>query len=151
VIVNVSSVAGRVPAVPIVWSYMASKQALSAMSDALALELEPFGIRVLSIEPGWFKTGIVAKAGRPSGNGSPYRTLDAAVVALMEGVIACGVDPETVANAIVDAVESDDGRIHVVVGYDAEFLLNQYRSLSESEMTSFYKQLIGINGPTPVG
>jgi NAD(P)-dependent dehydrogenase (short-subunit alcohol dehydrogenase family) len=151
VIVNVSSVAGRVPAVPIVWSYMASKQALSAMSDALALELEPFGIRVLSIEPGWFKTGIVAKAARPSGNGSPYRTLDAAVVALMEGVIACGVDPGTVANAVVDAVESDDRRIHVPVGYDAEFLLNQYRSLSESEMTSFYKQLIGINGLTPVG
>jgi NAD(P)-dependent dehydrogenase (short-subunit alcohol dehydrogenase family) len=151
VIINISSVAGRVPAVPIVWSYMASKQALSAMSDSLALELEPFGIRVLSIEPGWFKTGIVAKAGRPSGGDSAYRTLDAAVVALMESVIACGVDPGTVANAVVDAVDSDDGRIHVLVGYDAEFLLNQYRSLSESEMTAFYKQLIGIKPPTPVG
>jgi NAD(P)-dependent dehydrogenase (short-subunit alcohol dehydrogenase family) len=151
VIVNVSSVAGRVPAVPIVWSYMASKQALSAMSDALALELEPFGIRVVSIEPGWFKTGIVAKAGRPSGDNSPYHMLDAAVVALMEGVVACGVDPGDVAAAVVDAVENDDGRIHVLVGYDAEFLLDQYRSLSEPEMTSFYKQLIGIKDPTPVG
>jgi NAD(P)-dependent dehydrogenase (short-subunit alcohol dehydrogenase family) len=150
VIVNISSVAGRVPAVPIVWSYMASKQALSAMSDSLALELEPFGIRVLSIEPGWFKTEIVGKAGRPSGGDSPYRTLDAAVVALMESVVACGLDPGTVANAVVDAVKSDDGRMHILVGYDAEFLLNQYRSLGESEMTSFYKQLIGIEAPTPV-
>jgi len=147
VIVNISSVAGRVPAVPIVWSYMASKHALSALSDALAMELEPFGIRVLSIEPGWFQTEIVAKACRPSGGDSPYRTLDSAVVALMEGVVACGVDPGAVADAVVDAVENDDGRIHVLVGYDAEFLLDQHHSLSEPQMTSFYKQLIGIKAP----
>jgi NAD(P)-dependent dehydrogenase (short-subunit alcohol dehydrogenase family) len=150
VIVNISSVAGRVPAVPIVWSYMASKQALSALSDALALELEPFGIRVVSIEPGWFKTGIVAKACRPSGADSPYRTLDCAVVALMENVVSSGVDAGVVADAVLDAVESDDGRTHVLVGYDAEFLLDQYHSLSEREMRSLYKQLIGIKNPTPV-
>jgi NAD(P)-dependent dehydrogenase (short-subunit alcohol dehydrogenase family) len=151
VVVNVSSVAGRVPAVPIVWSYMASKHALSVLSDALALELEPFGIRVISIEPGWFKTEIVAKACRPPDGDSPYRTLDAAVVALMEGVVACGVEAGAVADAVVDAVENDAGRTHILVGYDAEFVLDQYQSLSEPQMTSFYKQLIGIKAPTPVG
>jgi NAD(P)-dependent dehydrogenase (short-subunit alcohol dehydrogenase family) len=151
VVVNVSSVAGRVPAVPIVWSYMASKHALSVLSDALALELEPFGIKVISIEPGWFKTEIVAKASRPPDGDSSYRTLDAAVVALMERVVAWGLEAGAVADAVVDAVENDDGRIHILVGYDAEFVLGQYQSLSEPEMTSLYKQMIGIKAPTPVG
>jgi len=151
VIVNISSVAGRLPAVPIVWSYMASKHALSAMSDALALELEPFGIRVISIEPGWFRTDIVDKAWRPPAGDSPYRTLDAAVVATMETAVNSGGEPEAVADAVVDAVANDDGRIHVIVGYEAEFLLDQYQSLSEPEMTSFYKELIDMAAPAPVG
>lgn len=149
VVVNISSVAGRVPAVPIVWSYMASKHALSALSDALALELEPFGIRVISIEPGWFRTGIVDKACRPPGGDSPYRTLDAAVVATMESAVTFGGEASAVADAVVDAVANEDGRIHILVGYDAEFLLDQYQSLSEPEMTSFYKEL--IDSAQPVG
>ncbi len=124
---------------------------MSVLSDALALELEPFGIRVISIEPGWFKTEIVAKASRPPDGDSSYRTLDAAVVALMERVVAWGLEAGAVADAVVDAVENDDGRIHILVGYDAEFVLGQYQSLSEPEMTSLYKQMIGIKAPTPVG
>jgi NAD(P)-dependent dehydrogenase (short-subunit alcohol dehydrogenase family) len=62
--VNVSSVAGRVPSPPIFWSYTASKHGLSVLSDALSMELAPMGIRVLCVEPGFFKTDIIAKASR---------------------------------------------------------------------------------------
>lgn len=49
-IINVSSVNGRI-ATPIVGAYSASKFALEALSDALRVELTPFGVRVVVIEP----------------------------------------------------------------------------------------------------
>jgi NAD(P)-dependent dehydrogenase (short-subunit alcohol dehydrogenase family) len=56
-IINVSSVSGRV-ATPIVGAYAASKFALEAISDALRVELAPFGVRVVIIEPDSSPTGI---------------------------------------------------------------------------------------------
>jgi NAD(P)-dependent dehydrogenase (short-subunit alcohol dehydrogenase family) len=145
VIVNVSSVAGRVAGVPIHWSYMASKHGLSVLSDALAFEVEPFGIRVISIEPGFFKTDIFAKGARPAAGDSPYRTLEDAVVAFMDGGIAGAADAHLIAQVIVDAVERDDGRIHVLVGDDAQFFMSQSQSLTDAELAAFYKEAIGVD------
>ena len=58
VIVNVSSLSGRVPGTPYSSMYSASKSAINAVSESLATEVEPFGIRVVSIEPGFFDTAI---------------------------------------------------------------------------------------------
>ncbi|HEY4180949.1 MAG TPA: SDR family NAD(P)-dependent oxidoreductase [Kofleriaceae bacterium] len=60
-IVNVSSVSGRIPA-PILGAYHASKYALEALSDALRMELSPFGIRVVVIEPGTIRTEFASRA-----------------------------------------------------------------------------------------
>src|SRR5260370_23513331 len=54
-IVNVSSVAGRV-ARPLSSVYDSTKHALEAVSDGLRGELEPFGIKVVIIEPGFIIT-----------------------------------------------------------------------------------------------
>src|SRR6266704_598915 len=59
-IVNISSVAGR-GALPFVGPYAASKFGLEAISDSLRRELLPFGVRVIVIEPGSFKTAIWSK------------------------------------------------------------------------------------------
>jgi NAD(P)-dependent dehydrogenase (short-subunit alcohol dehydrogenase family) len=147
VIVNVSSVAGRIPAPPIFWSYFASKHGLSVLSDALAMELAPHGIRVLCIEPGFFKTPIAAKGSRPSDADSPYRTLDDAVVAFIDGGVATGGEAQEIADAIVDAAARDDGPVHVVVADSAKWFLNQAQTLTEAEMISLYEELIGITAP----
>ena len=147
VIVNVSSVAGRIPAPPIFWSYIASKHGLSVLSDALAMELAPHGIRVRCIEPGFFKTPITAKASRPSRGNSPYRSLDDAVVAFIDGGVTGGGEAQEVADAIVDAVARDDGPVHVPVGDSGKWFLNQAQTLTEAEMTSLYEELIGITAP----
>ena len=56
-IVNVSSIAGRV-ATPLMGWYSASKHGIEALSDALRIEVAPFGVKVVLIEPGGFGTGI---------------------------------------------------------------------------------------------
>ncbi len=56
-IINISSVAGRV-ALPLSGAYCGSKFALEAMSDSLRMELNPFGIDVVLIEPGYIPTGF---------------------------------------------------------------------------------------------
>ena len=56
-IINVSSVNGKI-STPIVGAYAASKFALEAISDALRLELAPFGVRVVVIEPSSSPTNI---------------------------------------------------------------------------------------------
>ncbi|HEY0250249.1 MAG TPA: SDR family NAD(P)-dependent oxidoreductase [Kofleriaceae bacterium] len=60
-IINVSSVSGRIPA-PILGAYHASKYALEALSDALRMELQPFGVQVVVIEPGTIRTEFASRA-----------------------------------------------------------------------------------------
>ena len=146
VVVNVSSTAGRVAAFASFWSYMASKHSLSVLSDSLAMELEPFGIRVLSIEPGFVRTPIIEKASRPDGT-SPYSAFDEAAFAFLASGVAGGADPDTLAQAIVDAVDHDDGRVHVLVGDDAHMFVDQYMSSTDAEMAAFFKEVLGLAVP----
>jgi len=110
--------------------------------------LEPFGIRVLSIEPGFVRTPIIEKASRPDGP-SPYGAFDEAAFAFLAGGVAGGADPDSLAQAIVDAVEHDDGRIHVLVGDDAHMFVDQYLSSTDAEMVAFFKEVLGLAVPAP--
>jgi NADP-dependent 3-hydroxy acid dehydrogenase YdfG len=58
-IVNVSSVAGRL-STPLMGWYCASKHALEAVTDALRMEVEPDGVRVILIEPGVVDTELLS-------------------------------------------------------------------------------------------
>ncbi len=74
-IVNVSSIAGRIVA-PSSGVYSASKFALEALSDALRVELRPWNIKVVLIEPGsvntHFADAAAGRARRISSEASPY-------------------------------------------------------------------------------
>jgi len=56
-IVNISSIAGRM-SLPLMGWYCASKHGLEAMTDALRMEVAPYGVKVSLVEPGSFGTGI---------------------------------------------------------------------------------------------
>jgi len=69
-IVNVSSVAGRI-SMPLMAWYCASKHGVEAMTDALRMEVAPYGVRVSLVEPGSFGTGIWDGASYPDEPATP--------------------------------------------------------------------------------
>ncbi|NEA55167.1 SDR family oxidoreductase [Streptomyces sp. SID13666] len=73
-IVNISSVAGRV-SLPMLGWYCASKQGLESVTDALRMETESFGVKVVLIEPGSHRTGIWEQGAEllPAERTSAYR------------------------------------------------------------------------------
>ncbi len=148
-VVNISSCAGRVAGIPIHGSYMASKHALSALSDSLAMEVKPLGVRVVCIEPGFFRTPIFTKSAIPTDAASPYRTLDEAVVRFMFDGADQGAETEAVAEAVVDAIDNDDGRVHFLVGDDAEAFVAQDRASTDAEMRAFYAEVLGVQAGSP--
>ncbi len=79
-IINISSISGTM-ATPFAGVYCASKAALSRLSDSLRMELAPFGVNVMIVEPG----GVQSKFGKNAALGvamapeSYYKPLEAAI------------------------------------------------------------------------
>lgn len=72
-IINTTSIGGQI-AIPFDGMYSASKFALEGLSEALSLELIPFGVKVVILEPGDINTGMSAKpsSGSKTNENSPY-------------------------------------------------------------------------------
>ena len=145
-VVNVTSVAG-IAVGPLSGYYSASKFAMEALSEALRLEVEHFGIRVIVIEPGVIETSFLTISVDYRGDPGPYRALaeqwDGALDVLRGGASAPG--PELVASVIADAVSSDDTRLRWPVGTDAEVVSSTRQSLGYEEFVSTTRETLGID------
>ncbi|MEM9479444.1 MAG: SDR family oxidoreductase [Verrucomicrobiota bacterium] len=109
-IINIGSVAGKVT-YALGGAYCATKHAIEALSDALRLELAPFGIRVVLIEPGTIDTKFYENANSYAVHtgveeSSPYHDF----ASVMKEIInqPSGSPPEVVCKAIVKAIESSN-------------------------------------------
>ncbi|KQC08410.1 MAG: hypothetical protein APR62_04825 [Smithella sp. SDB] len=60
-IVNMSSVSGVLPT-PFAGAYCSTKAALTAFSDSLRMELAPFGVKVITVQPGGIKSNLSINA-----------------------------------------------------------------------------------------
>ena len=124
VVVQISSISGRVVAGPLWGHYAGSKFALEALSEALAYELRPFGIRVVLIEPGSYDTTIGDSIQLSPGLADGRSAYNAAYEH-MEAVgepWALG-DPLDVAQAVVSAIEDVGTPLRVLLGEDAAWYI----------------------------
>ncbi len=128
-IVNISSISGLI-AMPGVSVYAASKHAVEAVTDALRVELQPFGIKVVAVEPGGVKTPIWDKgakrdaAAREDRGTAETRELYAPIVRLLEKLNAKpgGLPSDVRAEVVTEALESSKPKNRYLVGKDAKAL-----------------------------
>jgi NAD(P)-dependent dehydrogenase (short-subunit alcohol dehydrogenase family) len=115
-IVNVSSVTGRIAAIA-QSPYVASKWAFEGLSEGLAQELAPFGIRVVIIEPGVTKSAIFAKnIDAPNSTGA-YEAHYRRMFQFYAIGMANASDPFEVAEVIHTAITTDEHRLRWPVSW----------------------------------
>ena len=120
------AVAGNTP-------YHAAKWAVGGFSDALAMEVAPFGVKVCTLEPGGIRTNWARRAGQnalellpeyEASVGSMLKTLRS-----LEG--RAEGDPRKIADVIVQLANSDDVPVRLILGVDAEKRVQQAESIPE--------------------
>ena len=126
-IVNVSSVAGKVT-IPFAGPYCASKHALEAISDALRVEVAPWKIRVVVVEPGPIATRFGERTREATARiltaPGPYSSFYANAERASEKEFQRGKrGPEVVARVIVRAIESRHPRTRYRVAPLAKILV----------------------------
>jgi NAD(P)-dependent dehydrogenase (short-subunit alcohol dehydrogenase family) len=117
-IVNIGSVAGFVP-MPFQAVYAATKHALAGWTESLDLEVRPFGIRAILIQPGFFRTDIDRKSSVGSLPKRVYERKRTRVVEKLRLSVESGDDPVKVAEAVVQASTKKHPNTRVLVGRGA--------------------------------
>ena len=135
-IVNIGSMGGRIT-FPVGGFYHATKYAVEAISDALRVEVKPFGIEVILVEPGLVRTNFEGRVSESLEVGTPGQEGDTAYADLLAAndkrttsgyandFMATG--PEEVAAIIVKAVDSSRPRSRYVVTPAAKVMINLRR------------------------
>ncbi len=159
-IVNITSVAGRIAALG-QSPYVTSKWAFEGLSEGLAQELAPFGIRVSIIEPGVTKSAIFAKnVDAPNLSGaydSHYRRL----FMMYKNGIANATDPFDVARVIHHAITTDTPQLRYPCAWGGPELTEGRTAMSDADWVALgavgddadyaarFEQLFGLDLSAP--
>ena len=114
-IVNISSLAGRI-GLPFQGMYSATKFAVEGATEALRMEVRPFGIRVVLIEPGDFRTGFTAHRRRIAPADSAYTAYMDRALHVAETDEMNGASPEAVARLVERVIRVPTPRVRYTVG-----------------------------------
>ena len=119
-IVNISSMGGQM-SFEGVGAYSATKFALEGMSEALALEVKPFGIKVLIVEPGAFRTDFgCASALRSMPVNAAYKDILGNIRNVLHDMHGAQPgDPAKAARAVAHALEADSTPLRLQLGADS--------------------------------
>jgi len=139
IIVNVSSVAGRI-GFPVSPAYISSKFALEGLSESIRYELEPFGVKTIIIEPGVIKTNFFASMIKSEKTGSVYKEITDKVMKGLSMMAEMGTHPQEVARTIVKAVNTEKPLPRYPVGNDAMMFLEAKKNKTDIEFENYIKK-----------
>jgi short-subunit dehydrogenase len=151
-IVNLSSIIGKFT-FPLNGVYSSTKHALEAISDALRMEVRPFGIRVVTIRPGVIATEFNDKANQLTGDllsrtdpdyKPVYQAYGAGMAKLFSNVSIPG--PDLIADIIVKAVLSDSPKAVYFAGPFVEEIFGQRIRMDDDGFDQFMTEKTGLKG-----
>ncbi len=147
-IVNITSMGGKIYTPLGAW-YHGTKFALEAISDCLRLEVEPYGIDVVVIEPGGIRTewaGIAADKLQATSGSGPYANQASAVVQSMTSDASRKrqSEPEVISEAIAKAVSARRPKTRYAVGFGAKPMIATRRALSDRRFDWFMRRATGV-------
>ncbi|HEY2060543.1 MAG TPA: SDR family oxidoreductase [Amycolatopsis sp.] len=127
-LVFVSSIQGRL-VLPVIGAYGASKWALEAIAETLAIETRPFGVKVSIVQPGAVATNGAGQTGTFFTDDDPYAPLYRQLGALRGEVVT----PEEVAAVVADTIEQPEPPLRVPAGAPAERALRARKEAPEDQ------------------
>lgn len=147
-IVNITSMGGKIHTPLGAW-YHGTKFALEAISDCLRMEVEPFGINVVVIEPGGIKTewaDIAAQKLREMSGEGAYASQAHAMAESMVGDASRKrqSSPELIADTIAKAVTAHRPKTRYAVGFGAKPMILLRRLLSDRAFDGFMRMATGM-------
>lgn len=131
-IINISSIGGRTATAGLS-AYQAAKWAVGGFTEVLALELAPFGVKIISVEPGGMRTdwGYTAIADAPALL-PDYEPTVGAVLGMLKVYAGNAIgDPRKVADVIVDLTRRDTLPAHLILGSDALYVFGQAEAVRQ--------------------
>jgi len=140
---------------PLIGPYCASKFALEALADAQRLELQPFGLHVVLVQPGAIATPIFEKSNAhadalletlPPETGRFYGPLISAIRKGVADQVSRANPPETVARAVLHALRAKRPRTRYKVGLDAWLEWVLARWLPDRLRDRVLTRLLGLPG-----
>ena len=134
-IINVTSVVGRLAALA-QSPYVASKWALEGLSEELAQEVAPFGVRVVIIEPGITKSAIFAKnLDMPNDTGA-YDDAYRRMFQMYAAGLAHATDPFEVGKLIHHVITTDRPQLRYAVSWGAKELIDGRAAITDEQWTA---------------
>lgn len=145
VVVNISSIGGRLT-FPLATLYHGTKFAVEGISESLAYELAPLGVRVRIVEPGGILTDFGGRSLDFSNDPelSEYQPLVQSVQDVMGPMMAQGSSPDLIAETVYKAVTDGGDQLRFEAGADAVQLLAARRGNDDDTFTANIKAQFGI-------
>jgi NAD(P)-dependent dehydrogenase (short-subunit alcohol dehydrogenase family) len=138
-IVNISSLGGQLSFGGFS-AYSASKFALEGMSEALAAEVAPFGIKVLIVEPGAFRTAFAGDALRHMPEMEAYRSIVGGTRDFAHGMHGTQAgNPDKAGAAIEHALAANPAPLRLQLGADAVSAVRAHSEQLLKELTAWEK------------
>ena len=131
-IVNITSVTGRLAALAQT-SYVASKWAFEGLSEGLAQEVAPFGVRVAIVEPGVTKSAIFAKNIDAPNQTGAYDAAYRRMFQFYAAGIAGATDPFEVAAVIHHAITTDEPKLRYAISWGADQIIAGRAAMSDED------------------